>query len=98
VWRGHEYYRRTVYKKTLIENLLGLHTPVQNYPGATLAVTTTRGQAEVNEMLHDPEAWLGKSTPLGTITRTAVLVFILFALADAAGIAALIYQYTHGRL
>jgi hypothetical protein len=55
VRRGHEYYRRTVYKKTLIENLLGLHNPVQNYSGATLAVTTTRGQGEVHEMLdHYP--------------------------------------------
>ena len=32
VWRGHEYYRRTIYKKTLIENLLGLHTPSPKLP------------------------------------------------------------------
>lgn len=95
VRRGHEHYRRTVYKKTLIENLLGLHNPVQNYSGATLAVTTTRGQGEVHEMLHNPDAWLQKSTPLGTITRTAVLIFILFGVADSAGIAVLIYQYLH---
>ena len=95
VRRGHEYYRHTAYKKTLIENLLGLHNPVQDYPRATLAVTTTRGQAEVHQMLHDPDAWLGKSPPLGTITRTVILVFTLFVVADAAGIGVLIYQYLH---
>jgi hypothetical protein len=70
-----------------------LYKPVENYPRATLAITTTRGQAEAQEMLHDPDAWLGKTTHLGTITSTAVLVFLLFAVADAAGLGVLIYQY-----
>jgi hypothetical protein len=72
-----------------------LHNPVQNYSGATLAVTTTRGQGEVHEMLYNPDDWLQKSAPLGIITRTAVLIFILFGVADSAGIAVLIYQYLH---
>src|SRR5580658_2300907 len=32
VKRGHEYYRRTIYKKTLIEDLLGLHQPSKTIP------------------------------------------------------------------
>ena len=40
--KGHEYYRRTVVKKTLLEDQLGLTKPLENYAGApTLAVGTT---------------------------------------------------------
>jgi len=56
--KGHEYYHRTIYKKTLIEELLGLTTPVRDSPEATLAIGTTPGQAEINEILRDPNAWL----------------------------------------
>jgi hypothetical protein len=98
VRRGHEYYRRTIYRKTLIENLLGLHKPIPNHPRATLAVITTRGQAEVNEILDHPDAWLGRRTPLGTITTTAIVVFGLLALSNIAAIIVLFWQYRHGQL
>jgi hypothetical protein len=29
--KGHQYYRRSVYKKTLIEDVLGLATPISEY-------------------------------------------------------------------
>jgi hypothetical protein len=45
--RGHEYYRRTVVKKTLLEEQIGLNKPLEGHPaGLTLAVGTTVGQGE----------------------------------------------------
>ena len=45
--KGHEYYRRSIVKKTLIEDLLGLTTKVAQYPAfLTLGVGSTAGQAE----------------------------------------------------
>jgi hypothetical protein len=94
VLRGHNYYRRTVLQKTVIENTLGLHVPIKNYPRITLAIATTRGQGEVHEMLADPDHWLAKgSFHWGTITSFAVTVFFLIAIAHVTGIALLIYQY-----
>jgi hypothetical protein len=93
--RGREYYRNTIYKKTVIEDLLGLNNPVPNHPRATLAVTTTRGQKEVPEMLRDPDAWMRKTRPPGAITGMAVFVLGLFAAIDVAGIVVLILQYLH---
>src|SRR5579864_2832941 len=82
VRRGHQYYRRTVLQKTVIENTLGLHIPPKNYPRITLAIATTHGQSEVREMLSDPEQWLAKgSIHWGTITSFVVGVFILIAVA-----------------
>lgn len=93
--RGREYYRNTIYKKTVIEDLLGLNKPVPNHPHATLAVTTTRGQAEIFEMLRDPNAWMERTRTHGTITGMAVSVLGLFAAIDIAGIVVLILQYLH---
>ena len=86
VKRGHEYYRRTVYKKALIEELLGLHQPMRDHPSATLAITTTRGHAEVVQMLNDPEAWLGTTAPhQGTITRASIMVLWWIGVANLVG-------------
>jgi hypothetical protein len=93
VLRGHEYYRRTVLQKTVIENSLGLHIPPKNYPRTTLAIATTRGQGEVHQMLSDPERWLSKgSLHWGTITSFVVAVLFLIAAAHLTGIAILVYQ------
>lgn len=90
--KGHEYYHRTIYKKTLIEELLGLTTPVRDSPEATLAIGTTPGQAEINEILRDPNAWLTAGTPKkGSITHAAITVLRFLLATNIVGIIAAIY-------
>lgn len=69
--RGHEYYRRATYKKTLIENELGLLEPLPGYDdeAANLAVATTRGMAESKEILRDRSAYVARPLRKGSITR-----------------------------
>jgi|GEM_PF-1711752 len=86
--KGHEYYRRAIYKKTLIETRLGLNHPINDlalgvnteYPGATFAIATTVGQAEINEILQHPESWIKRPMRAGTIVQAGVAVhWLLFA-------------------
>ena len=73
VLRGHEYYRRTVIKKTLLEEEIGLNKPVEGHPtGLTLAVGTTVGQNEHLQILHDTEKWLNDS--LGSVASQPALL------------------------
>ena len=54
VRKGHHYYRRTIFKKTLIEDLMGLWDPIEGYPSGevNLAVATTKGQGDRDEILR----------------------------------------------
>ena len=81
--KGHEYYRRTRYQKTLIEDLLGLHQPIPNYGGATLALTTTHGQQR--QTLYNPESI---QAPPGkrSIIRTGIAVLWLLMIANSLGV------------
>lgn len=98
--KGHQYYRRAIYKKTLIETQLGLLDPIDssepaigrlavdtNYSGATLAIATTVGQSEVSEILQQPEAWINRPLRRGTIVQASVAVLWLLLAANviAAG-------------
>lgn len=67
--RGHHYYRRAVYKKTLLEDQLGLTRKVAGYRyrEATLAIGTTNSQAQVQQILHCTELWLGRPVQLGKV-------------------------------
>jgi hypothetical protein len=89
--KGHEYYRRAIYKKTLIETRLGLHHPLDDlklagvnteYPGATLAIATTVGQSEINEILQHPESWIKRPLRTGTIMQAGVAVLWLLLAAN----------------
>jgi hypothetical protein len=93
--RGHEYYRRTVVQKTVLEDRLGLTKPLEDYEGRlTLAVATTRSQAEQLQILHNTERWLAR--PLrGSITRFTILILLLFCIANALGIAGTVWLYYH---
>lgn len=98
--KGHEYYRRAIYKKTLIEMRLGLHHALTHsepemagvntqYPGATLAIATTVGQSEIDEILQRPEAWIKRPLRSGTIVQAGVRVLgLLFAANIIAAILA----------
>ena len=87
--KGHEYCQRTRYKKTLIEDLLGLHQPVKDYPGATLAISTTHGQERVHQMLYRAESMQGPPSK-NSITRAGIRVLWLLTIANCVGIIAAI--------
>lgn len=102
VKKGHEYYRRAVYKKTLIEAMLGLHRPAREsgseelqrlgasllYPGATLAIATTAGHAEVAQILGSPEVWIRRPLRAGTVVQAGVIALWLLLAADIVGLIA----------
>ena len=47
IQNGHQYYRRSIYKKTLLEAELGLTSrlPAHDYSDATLSVSSTQSRA-----------------------------------------------------
>jgi hypothetical protein len=93
--KGHEYYHRAVYKKTLLEELLGLTAVLKDYPTATLAIGTTAGQADIHTILRDPSAWLAAETPKrGSITHAGIIVLRLLLAANIAGMLAAVYIMT----
>jgi hypothetical protein len=93
--KGHEYYRRTVVKKTLFEEQLGLTRPSEDYAGRpTMAIATTLGQDEHLQILHNTQEWLNR--PLrGSITFWIVGILGAFFLANALGIAVSLWLYYH---
>jgi hypothetical protein len=96
VLKGHAYYRNTVVKKTLLEDLLGLTKPLENYPGKpTLAVGTTMGQNEHLQILNNTVEWLKRPQRLRSITSWIVGILGLFFLTNAAGIFVSLWLYWH---
>jgi hypothetical protein len=92
--QGHRYYRAVVYKKTLVENLLGRTRPIEGhaFEGATLAVETTVGMSSEREILQNAAEWLARPIRSETITGGLIRVFYLFAGVDAVGTLLLIAQ------
>jgi hypothetical protein len=88
---GHKYYHRTVYKKTLLEDLLGLARTREGYAfeGATLAITSTAGHAETTEILHHTDEWLKRGLRRGSIVFWVFVVLIIFSMLEF--VAALFY-------
>jgi hypothetical protein len=96
--KGHRYYRHTVVKKTLLEDQLGLTKPLEGYEASlTPAISTTTGQNEQFQILHNTEAWLKRSLR-GSITWWIVFILVLFFLANAFGIGASLWLYRHPAL
>ena len=93
VFTGHSYYRRTILKKTLLEDQLGLTKPLDYRGRPTLAISTTLGQNEALQILHDPDAWLKRRHRYTSITSWTVGILILFMLANAGGIYGSIWLY-----
>ncbi len=87
VKQGHSYYRAVVYKKTLVENLLGRTRQIEGhtFEGATLAVETTRGMSSEREILQNAATWLARPVAADTITGGLIRVFYLFAIVDGFG-------------
>jgi hypothetical protein len=86
---GHRYYRRAIYKKTLLEDILGIARHLEGYTfeGATLSITSTSGQAETTEILHNTEVWLNRKLRRGSIVFLVLIVLLIFSALElvAAG-------------
>lgn len=94
--RGHEYYRRTIVQKTLLEDHLGLTKEIDGYPGRlTLTVGTTFGQNERLRILHGGERWARRPLRKSSITFLTVAILWLLAAADLAGVAVSLWLYKH---
>ncbi len=94
--KGHQYYRHTIVKKTLLEDQLGLNKPLDGYPAKpTLAVGTTVGQNEHLQILNNTQAWLRRPHRFSSITSCIVAILIVFLLANAAGVAGSLWIFRH---
>lgn len=89
----HQYYRRTVHRKTVYEELLGL-THMRELPDgnhADLAIGTTNSQVERHKILTQTEEWVCR--PLGVFSvasgfrLTLSILAILHLLGAATAIA-----------
>lgn len=86
ITKAHEYYRRTVVKKTLIENYLGLTNPLPDrHPSLDLATGTTNGQSDHLRILSDPEAWVARRHRRTAITFWLRWILRAMAIVDLAG-------------
>jgi hypothetical protein len=89
----HQYYRRTVYKKTVYEELLGLTEPreLPNGVRADLAIGTTDSHKERQKILTQTEDWvsrpLGISSVVGGFQLTLRILAALHVLGGAAAVA-----------
>jgi hypothetical protein len=96
IQRGHEYYRRAVVKKTLLEEQIGLNKPVEGHPtGLTLAVGTTIGQNEHLQILHNTEKWVKRLPRFSSITAGIIGILSLFCVANVLGIVLSVWLYRH---
>jgi hypothetical protein len=85
--KNHEYYRRTIVKKTVIENLLGLNDPVPSMTAShSLAVGTTTGQNDQMQILRNPEGWVGRKLRRSAITYWLRAILIAVAIVDLIGV------------
>ena len=94
--KGHQYYEHTVFKKTLLEDLLGLNEKLENYPSnlATLSIGTTKGMAETRKILFETEHWLKSREPRrGSIAFYIIFVLWLFSAVNMAGTGYIAYSF-----
>ncbi len=97
ITRNHEYYRRTVLKKTLIENQLGLGSSIPGmHPSLNLTIGTTKGQGDHMKILNDPDAYLAKKLRSPAITFWLRCILIALACVDLVGAATSIFMMIFG--
>lgn len=95
ITKAHEYYRRAVVKKTVIEQMLGLTNFLPDmHQSLNLAVGTTRGQIDHLRILDDPETWIARPHRRSAITFWLRWVLRGMAIVDFIGfLAALVIFY-----
>ncbi len=89
ICRGHRYYRWTVYKKTLLEDQLGLAelVPGHQHRAATLAIGTTGTQQTTSPILKDTDNWVKRRIKLFSVVGSIRLFLWLIFIAHAASFA-----------
>jgi hypothetical protein len=94
VIQGHEYYRRIMYRKTLIEDLLGrLHKlPGYVYAEAGLSLITTRGMADARKILDETESYFAEPLRPRSVTHSMVTIMRAFVIVQACGVALAMIQ------
>src|SRR6185503_1635913 len=87
---AHGYYRQTVFKKTLLEEQLGLFGKLSasDHRDANLAVGTTPGMANIERILRDPDSWLKAKLTRGSITSFLTRALRLLAFVNVCGFVA----------
>jgi hypothetical protein len=96
ITQGHRYYRRTIVKKTLIEDLLGLTLPNQEYPMRhSLSVGTTHGHAEYLQILHNTDTWLRRGLQPRSITFWIVGILSLLCVMNLVGVWGSVWLFYH---
>ena len=88
--RYREYYFRVLYTKTLIEDQLKLWEALEGYkyPDHHLAISPTEKIDDVKDSINNPDDWMKKhKLKVGTAAFYQTLIFCLFAVLNAMGIA-----------
>ena len=99
ITRNHEYYRRTIVKKTLIESRLGLTDSIPGmHPSLNLTIGTTPGQADHMRILNDPENWVTRKLRRSAITFWLRSILMALAVVDGIGAVNSVFMmiYAHG--
>ncbi|MEI9970447.1 MAG: hypothetical protein WDM87_18220 [Terracidiphilus sp.] len=78
--KAHEYYRKTIVKKTAIEERLGLNNALpEMHESFNLAIGTTRGQNDRMLILNDPEKWMARPQRKNSITFLITVILWMMA-------------------
>jgi len=93
ITKAHEYYRRTVVKKTVIERFLGLDRSLSDmHQSLNMSVSTTGGQSDRMNILNDPEAWIARPHRYSSITYWLRWILRGMAGIDLIGVAIAIFM------
>jgi hypothetical protein len=97
ITQGHEYYRRAVVTKTLIEKCLRLTDPIPDaHASLRLAIATTRGQGDHVSILSDPESWIARKLRPSTITYRLRMLLGALAIVDLIGAITSVFMMIYG--
>ena len=94
LYKGREYYRKTIVQKTNLEKQLGLINDNSVLIGSTiLGVQTTSGMTKIDQILKDPDSYIRKNgVSKNTISHHLVRLFVVFMIIDLFGIALITYS------
>jgi hypothetical protein len=92
--RYHEHSLRAAYKKTLIENELGLYEALQGYEYKkhNLAITTSPKKEPIKEILEDPENYISENIlKFGKVPWYQKMIFVTFLIMNGLGIVIILW-------
>jgi len=98
ITKAHDYYRKAAYKKTLIEDQLGLlqKLPQYTYAGANLSIATTSGMHSTTQILQDTENWLKRPERQGSLVWYFRVFLLILAFINAFGVVAAAWLWYQG--